>query len=405
MDITASQIESIVRSVISSMNGSSSNGNVPSTAHVAMLTDTKKIEVQEIPIPPLDDDDILVKVEGAGICGTDVHEWKCDPFGLMPVVLGHEGTGEVVAIGKNVKCDTAGKPIKVGDKIVTSVISCGECYTCRMVPGRTNLCDKQGVFGLIGDKRGEAEGNRVNGWFADYMVIKGGIGATYFQVNELDLKQRMILELACVCVHALERGQKTGLLNFGSKVLVQGCGPVGLVMITVLRAAGINHIIAVDGNEDRLKVAEKMGAKTTICFRRSDEDTLDKRVAKVKAVANGVGVDFAYQCTGAPVAAADIYSYIRRGGGMCEMGFFVNNGEYQVNPHFAMCNKEIDIVGSWDYSAEDYPKTVAFLKQCREMNIPIEDLITHSFPLDKMNEAMETNVAQKGIKICYINNN
>ena len=378
-------------------------GPIPTTAHVAMLTGPKKIEIQELPIPPLGDDDILVRVEGAGICGTDVHEWKQDPFGLIPVILGHEGTGEVVALGKNVNCDTAGKSLKVGDKIVTSVISCGDCYACRMVPGRTNLCDNQGVFGLIGDKRGTAEGNRVNGWFADYMVIKGGYGVTYFQVNELDLKQRMILELACVCVHALERGQKTGLLNFGSKVLVQGCGPVGLVMITVLRAAGINHIIAVDGNEDRLKVAQKMGAKTTVCFRRPDEDTLEKRVAKVKEIANGVGVDFAYQCTGAPVAAADIYSYIRRGGGMCEMGFFVNNGEYQVNPHLAMCNKEIDIVGSWDYSAEDYPKTVAFLKQCREMNIPIEELITHSFPLDKMNEAMETNVAQKGIKICYIN--
>ena len=405
MDITASQIESIVRSVISSMGQGSPKaaGPIPTTAHVAMLTGPKNIEVQEIPIPALGDDDILVRVEGAGICGTDVHEWKQDPFGLIPVILGHEGTGEVVAVGKNVKTDTAGKPLGVGDKIVTSVLSCGDCYACRMGPGRTNLCDNQGVFGLICDKRGTAEGNRVNGWFADYMVIKGGYGVTYFQVNELDLKQRMILELACVCVHALERGQKTGLLNFGSKVLVQGCGPVGLVMITVLRAAGINHIIAVDGNEDRLKVAEKMGAKTTICFRRPDEDTLDKRVAKVKAIANNVGVDFAYQCTGAPVAAADIYSYIRRGGGMCEMGFFVNNGEYQVNPHFAMCNKEIDIVGSWDYSAEDYPKTVAFLKQCREMNIPIEDLITHSFPLDKMNEAMETNVAQKGIKICYIN--
>lgn len=405
MDITASQIESIVRSVISSMGQDTAKaaGPIPQTAHVAMLVGPKKIEVQEIPIPALGDDDILVRVEGAGICGTDVHEWKQDPFGLIPVILGHEGTGEVVAVGKNVTCDTAGKSLKVGDKIVTSVISCGECYACRMVPGRTNLCDNQGVFGLIGDKRGTAEGNRVNGWFADYMVIKGGHGVTYFQVNELDLKQRMILELACVCVHALERGQKTGLLNFGSKVLVQGCGPVGLVMITVLRAAGINHIIAVDGNEDRLKVAEKMGAKTTICFKRPTEDTLEKRVAKIKEIANGVGVDFAYQCTGAPVAAADIYSYIRRGGGMCEMGFFVNNGEYQVNPHFAMCNKEIDIVGSWDYSAEDYPKTVAFLKQCREMNIPIEDLITHSFPLDKMNEAMETNVAQKGIKICYIN--
>ena len=407
MEITASQIESIVRSVISSMGAGSApraNGPLPKVAHVAMLTGPKNIEIQELPIPELGDDDILVKVEGAGICGTDVHEWKMDPFGLIPVILGHEGTGEVVAVGKNVKVDTAGKSLKVGDKIVTSVLSCGDCYACRMVPGRTNLCDNQGVFGLIGDKRGQAEGNRINGWFADYMIIKGGYGVTYFQVNELNLYQRMILELACVCVHALERSQKTGLLNFGSKVLVQGCGPVGLVMITVLRAAGINHIIAVDGNEDRLKTAQRMGAKTTICFKRPDEDTLEKRVSKVKAVANNVGVDFAFQCTGAPVAAQDIYDYIRRGGGLCEMGFFVNNGEYKINPHFAMCNKEIDIVGSWDYSAEDYPKTVAFLKQCAEMNIPIEELITHTFPLDKMNEAMETNVAQKGIKICYINN-
>lgn len=405
MDVTASQIEEIVRQVVQSMgNGAGSAANtadLPKVAHCAMLVAPKKFEVKEIPIPELIDDDILVRVEGAGVCGTDVHEWRQDPFGLIPVVLGHEGTGEVVYLGKNIKCDTAGKPLKVGDKLVTSVISCGDCYVCRMVPGRTNLCDNQGVFGLIGDKRGTAEGNRVNGWFADYMLIRGA-GATYFQVNDLNLNQRMLLELATVCVHALERGQSTGLINFGSKVLLQGCGPVGLVMLCVLRAAGINYIIAVDGNEDRLKTAEKLGAKMTICFKRPDEDTLEKRVAKVKAVANGVGVDFAYQCTGAPAAAADIYSYIRRGGGMCEMGFFVNNGEYQVNPHLAMCNKEINIVGSWDYSAEDYPKTMAFLKQCKEMNIPIEDLITHSFPLDQMNEAMETNVAQKGIKICYI---
>ena len=127
MNISASQIESIVRSVLGQMGGNAAPaaGPLPKTAHVAMLTATKTIEVQEIPIPQLGDDDILVKVEGAGICGTDVHEWKGDPFGLIPVILGHEGTGEVVYTGKNVKCDTAGKPLKVGDKIVTSVISCG----------------------------------------------------------------------------------------------------------------------------------------------------------------------------------------------------------------------------------------------------------------------------------------
>jgi len=271
------------------------------------------------------------------------------------------------------------------------------CGICRLHPGNTNLCDNQGVFGLIGDK----PDYHLNGWFATHLLISGK-GSTYFVVNDLDLQERMLLELATVCVHAYNRGNSTGLLNFGSKVLIQGCGPVGLMQIAVLRAAGINHIIAVDGNADRLKMAMKLGAKTTINFRDENANTLEKRIAAVKAVTNGMGADFAYQCTGAPAAAADIYSYIRRGGGLCEMGFFVNNGEFSINPHFAMCNKEINLVGSWDYSAEDYPTCMAFLRQAREMNIPIKELITHSFPLDQLNEAMEVNVAQKGIKICYI---
>lgn len=397
MNISSSQVESIVRKILGEMGGSAPKtaGELPKTAKVAMLTAQKKIEVKEFPIPPVGDNDILVKVEGCGVCGTDVHEWKMDPFGIIPVTLGHEGTGEIIALGKNIKADTAGKPIKVGDKIVTSVISCGECHICRNHPANTNLCDKQGVFGLIPHN----DAQPLTGWFSTHLLISGK-GATYFVVNDLDLKERMLLELACVCVHALKRANATGLINFNSKVLVQGLGPVGLVMISVLRAAGVNHIVAIDGTPKRLDMARKLGAKTVISFK--DVASLEERVALVKGVCNGVGVDFAFQCTGAPAAAKDIYEYIRRGGGMCEMGFFVNNGEYSVNPHFAMCNKEITIVGSWDYSADDYPTTMAFLRQAREMNIPIKDLITHEFPLDKLNEAMEVNVSQQGIKICYV---
>ena len=399
MDITSSQVESIVRKILGEMGSSarpSCAGKIPKTAKVAMLTATKKIEVKEFPIPALNDDDILVKVEGCGVCGTDVHEWRADPFGIIPVTLGHEGTGEIDYLGKNIKTDTSGKPIKVGDKLVTSVISCGECHVCRNHPANTNLCDKQGVFGLIP----HSDANPFTGWFAEYLLIRGK-GSTYFVVNDLDLKERMILELACVCVHALKRANTTGLINFNSKVLIQGLGPVGLTMISVLRAAGINHIIAIDGTPKRLEMAKKLGVKTVINFK--EVPTLEERVKLVKSVANGVGADFAFQCTGAPAAAKDIFEYIRRGGGLCEMGFFVNNGEYNVNPHFAMCNKVLNLVGSWDYSADDYPTTMAFLRQAREMNIPIKDLITHEFPLDKLNEAMEVNVSQQGIKICYVN--
>ena len=395
MDITSSQVENIVRQILGEMGGKKQSAGVPKTAKVATLTAPKRIEVKEYPVPALNDDDILVKVEGCGVCGTDVHEWKGDPFGIIPVTLGHEGTGEIVYLGKNIKKDTAGNPIHVGDKIVTSVISCGDCYICRNQPANTNLCDKQGVFGLIP----HSDAQPLTGWFSTHLLIRGK-GATYFVVNDLDLQERMLLELSCVCVHALKRANQTGLINFNSKVLVQGLGPVGLVMISVLRAAGVNHIIAIDGTPKRLDMARKLGAKTVINFKETT--TLEGRVKIVKQAANGVGADFAFQCTGAPAAAKDIYEYIRRGGGMCEMGFFVNNGEYSVNPHFAMCNKEITIVGSWDYSADDYPTTMAFLSQAREMKIPVKELITHSFPLDKLNEAMEVNIRQEGIKICYV---
>ena len=231
------QIEALVKQVLAQMSsGASAPSAVPATAKIAMLTGERKIEVKEVPIPALGDDEILIKVEGCGICGTDVHEWKGDPFGLIPVILGHEGTGEIIAMGKNVKKDTAGNPLSLGDKLVTSIIPCGECLICKLHPDQPQMCESAGVYGLIGDK----PEHRLNGWFATHMIIKGG--STFFKVNELSLDQRMLLELAAVAVHAVERANSTGLLNFNSKVLIQGCGPVGLMTTAVLKAFGINHI-------------------------------------------------------------------------------------------------------------------------------------------------------------------
>ena len=89
----------------------------------AVFYGKQDLRIEEIAMPEVKAGEVLVKVHACGICGTDVHEWKMDPFGLMPVVLGHEGTGEVVYCGKNIKSDTAGKSLKVGDKIVTSNVS------------------------------------------------------------------------------------------------------------------------------------------------------------------------------------------------------------------------------------------------------------------------------------------
>ena len=134
MDMNNVNIEEIVKQVLAGMTGESSApaaapkaapaaaGNLPAKARVAMLTELEHYEIKEYPLPNVGDDDILVKVEGCGVCGTDAHEFKRDPFGLIPVVLGHEGTGEIVKMGKNVKKDSAGKDLKVGDKVVSCMI-------------------------------------------------------------------------------------------------------------------------------------------------------------------------------------------------------------------------------------------------------------------------------------------
>ena len=92
---------------------------IPKQFKVSVLEAPKKMVLKTIKTPAIGPDEMLVKVEGCGICGTDVHEYKGDPFKYCPVQLGHEGTGEIVALGKNVKADFTGKPLKVGDKIVT----------------------------------------------------------------------------------------------------------------------------------------------------------------------------------------------------------------------------------------------------------------------------------------------
>ena len=129
MDINSINVEEIVKQVLQDMKGTSgtqaapqksaAGAGIPKTSRVAMLTALEHYDIQEYPIPEVKDDEILVKVEGCGVCGTDAHEFKRDPFGLIPLVLGHEGTGEIVKMGKNVKKDSAGKPLAVGDKVVT----------------------------------------------------------------------------------------------------------------------------------------------------------------------------------------------------------------------------------------------------------------------------------------------
>lgn len=404
MDLSQENIQAIVAKVLAEMNGGKvtaapapsapTSYAVPKRARVAMMTEKRKIEIKEYDIPEIGDDEMLVKVEGCGVCGTDVHEYKNDPFGLIPVVLGHEGTGQIVKKGKNITMDTTGKPLQVGDRIVTCTIPCGHCDACLNMRDRDNLCENSGIYGLMPND----DHYHFNGWFSDYIVIRPG--STFFKVNDMSLKLRMLIEPAAVVVHAVERAKSTGLLTFNSNVIVSGCGPIGLMLLTVVRTMGVENIVAVDGDEKRLQMAKRLGAKYTVNFRNYKD--FDEELRRIKEVTGGRGGDFVFQCTGVPAAAAGAYKMVKRGGGMCEVGFFVDNGSCTINPHFDLCNKEITLVGSWTYKVSDYPITMEFLKRAVGIGLPVEELVTHQFPLDQLNEAMETNIKQLGIKVAYV---
>ena len=404
MAVNEKDVELIVKQILSQMGGgnkapasysqggASYGGSIPKTAKVAMLVEKERFEIKEFPIPEVGDDDILVRVEGCGVCGTDAHEFKRDPFNLIPVALGHEGTGEIVKMGKNVKKDSAGKDLHIGDKVVTCMIFRDDPEITMFDLNKQNV-GAADVYGLLPD-----DDFHLNGWFSDYIFIRGG--STVFNVSDLDLDSRILIEPSAVLIHAVERAKTTGILKFNSRVAVQGCGPIGLLCIAVLRTMGIENITAVDGNAARLEFAMRLGANKTVNF--NDHQGIE---ALTKAVADSFGghlADFAFQCTGNPKAHANIYKFIRNGGGLCELGFFVNGGDATINPHFDLCSKEINLVGSWVYTLRDYRTTFDFLKRAKSIGLPVTDLITHKFPLDQINEALKTNLAMTGLKIAVV---
>ena len=394
------QIEEIVRQVLASMSGEASaapggsaGGAIPKTAHVAMLTGLEHFDVKEFPMPEVGDDDMLVRVEGCGICGTDAHEFKRDPFGLIPVALGHEGTGEIVKMGKNVKKDSAGKDLKLGDKVVTCMIFKDNPDITMFDLNKQNVGGAD-VYGLLPD-----DDIHLNGWFSDYILIRGG--STVFNVSDLDLYSRVLIEPCAVLIHAVERAKSTGILRFNSRVVVQGCGPIGLICIAILRTMGINKIVAVDGEQKRLDFAKELGGSDSVNFK--EHKGIEALTAAVQEKCDGHLADFAFQCTGSPAGHSNIYKFIRNGGGLCELGFFINGGDATINPHFDICSKEITTVGSWVYTLRDYATTFDFLKSAKRIGLPMDKLITHTYPLEEINEALKTNLAMTGLKIAIIN--
>ena len=403
MEMNSANVEAVVKQVLEQMLGSQAaapaaakteSQAIPKTAHVAMLTALEHYDIKEFPMPEVGDGDILVKVEGCGVCGTDAHEFKRDPFGLIPVALGHEGTGEIVKMGKNVTKDSAGKPLKVGDKVVTCMIFKDDPDIEMFDLNKKNVGGAD-VYGLLPDDEVHA-----NGWFADYILVRGALGSTFFNVSDLDLDSRILIEPCAVLIHAVERAKSTGILKFNSRVVVQGCGPIGLICVAVLKTMGIQNIVTVDGNAQRLEFSKRLGATGTVNFK--DFEGIEGLTKGVEAAFGGHLADFGFQCTGSPAGHANIYKFIRNGGGLCELGFFINGGDATINPHFDICSKELTMVGSWVYTLRDYATTFDFLKGAKAIGLPMNELITDKYPLSKVDEGFQKAASMTGLKIAIV---
>jgi threonine dehydrogenase-like Zn-dependent dehydrogenase len=296
-------------------------------------------------------------------------------------------------MGKNIKKDSAGKDLYIGAKVVTCVILEDDPEITMFDLNKQNV-GAASVYGLLPDDQ-----IHLNGWFADYMVVRGG--STVFNVSELDLYARILIEPAAVLIHAVERAKTTGILKFNSRVAVQGCGPIGLLCIAVLKTMGVQHITAIDSEPKRLDFAKKLGASASVNFK--EHQGVEGLTEAVKKSFGGYYADFAFQCTGSPAAHSSIYKFIRKGGGLCELGFFINGGDALINPHFDICAKEITTVGSWVYTLRDYATTFDFLNSAKQIGLPLEALITDTYSLDDIDAAFKQNIAMTGLKIAIIN--
>lgn len=316
----------------------------------------KPLEVTEVPTPQPGAGQILVKVAACGVCHTDLHylDHNVPTFKPPPMILGHEPSGTVAALGAGVK------NFKEGDRVLLpAVLTCGSCFHCRS--GRENICDNMVMFG-----------NHVDGAYAEYVLAPAKDALTL--PPEIPLEEGSIIaDAVSTPYHAVvHRGQ----VKAGDTVVVVGCGGVGINAVQVAAAVGAS-VIAVDIQPEKLELAKKLGAQATI--NAKEVDRLDKAVKKL----TGRGADVAFEAIGNPKTMQDAFSCLRKGGRLVVIGYSDKNVEL---PASKIMFFEQEVVGSLGCRPVDYPKII---EMARTGKIKVKELVTGRFPLEKINEAFD----------------
>lgn len=362
---------------------------LPKKSRAAVLrAPRQKVEIREIEILPPEPGAIVARVEAATVCGTDVHIWEGDLEPEWPVGMGHEMVGRVAALGDGVVRDASDQPLAIGDRIVWAYPWCGKCYYCA-VARQPTLCPYTRMNGW----RSAEKYPFLCGGFADYSYILPDCRPVKVP-DEVD--SRVASSATCALrtvVHAFERLETFGGIGVQPSITVLGTGPVGLYALAVSIASGAALTISIGAPAHRIRVAEQWGASHTINL----EEVRDprERIELVKKWTDGRGADLVIDAAGPVDAFEDALAMVRRGGRILVIGQSTAN-TVPFSPR--RINKDmLEIIGVVSAHVTHFYKAMQFLKSQRH-RFRFEDMLTNSYPLSGVTEALQSMAALREIK-------
>ncbi len=356
----------------------------------AVLTSPGQMEIREYPKPEVKPTDMLLKVEMAGVCGTDVHYYRGREKALpYPIILGHEFSVVIAEMGKNpYKLEPHGQELHVGDRVALfNTVTCGECYFCRFTT-RRGLCQNFFTWGITAKCK---DPPYLYGGWAEYMYADQPKAWMYKLPKDMSAKLNVLVEPMTTAARAFERAFAPGIPAIGEgfgpakTVVIQGAGAIGTLSAAAAKISGAKKIIMVGAPANRLKLAEKFGVDETINIEQITKPEERIEIVK-KLIRESQGPDVVVEATGVPAAVPEGLAMVRPGGTFIEVGHFVDTGAASINP-FIMCSKDINLYGSYGYSEYDYETAIHMLYYNRD-RFPFEQLVTHEFPLAQAEKAI-----------------
>lgn len=313
------------------------HGLVGQPMQALQLTEYRKLQLVDLPVPSPAADEVLIQVAACGICGSDVHGYDGSTGRrIPPVVMGHEAAGVIAAVGRSVQ------EFAVGERVTfDSTISCGSCRFCKT--GDVNLCDRREVLGV------SCEDYRRNGAFAEYVAVPARI--VYRLPDALSFADAAMIEAVSVALHAV----RLTAPEPGSTALVVGAGMIGLLILQSLRVAGCERIFVTDLDRGRLDLAKKLGANETI--EAGGTSTSEEIAERVRGLTGGHGVGIVLEAVGTAATVRTAIASARKGATVTLVG---NLAPEVPLPLQRVVTRQIRLQGSCA-SAGEYPQAIELM--------------------------------------------